>query len=92
MSGFVAIILIWQMALPADASTEASARDVLSVHADNEIGCTSGCQDAVARSPLAGDIGKAAMSRRCAGAPSRRRGNRNENAWRTKALIRRAPK
>ena len=58
MSGFVAIILICQMSLPTDACTEASARDVMSVRVDNEIGCTNGWQDVVARSPLADDVGK----------------------------------
>jgi hypothetical protein len=58
MSGFVAIILICQMSLPSDACTEASARDVMSIRVDNEIGCTIGWQDVVARSPLADDIGK----------------------------------
>jgi hypothetical protein len=58
MSGFVAIILICQMSLPSDACTEASARDVMSMGVDNEIGCTTGWQDVVARSPLADDIGK----------------------------------
>lgn len=58
MSGFVAIILICHMSLPADACTEASARDVMSVRVDNEIGCISGWQDVVARSPMADDVGK----------------------------------
>jgi hypothetical protein len=58
MPGFVAIILICQISLPPDACTETSARDVMSVRVNNEIGCTSGWQDVVARSPLADDIGK----------------------------------
>jgi hypothetical protein len=58
MPGFVAIILICQMSLPSDSCTEASARDVMSIRVDNEIGCTNGWQDVVARSPLADDIGK----------------------------------
>ncbi len=63
MSGFVAIILICQMSLPSDACTEASARDVMSIRVDNEIGCTTGWQDVVARSPLADDIGKGSYVR-----------------------------
>ena len=77
MSGFVAIILICQMSLPADACDEASARDVMSVRVDNEIGCTNGWQDVVARSPLADDIGKGSyvktICRRAEPAPGNRK-------------------
>jgi hypothetical protein len=56
MSGFVAIILICQLSLPAEACDEASARDVMSIRVDNEIGCTTGWQDVV---------GALAARRRC---------------------------
>lgn len=75
--GFVAIILICQMSLPMDACDEASARDVMSVRVDNEIGCTNGWQDVVARSPLADDIGKGSyvktICRRAEPAPGNRK-------------------
>ena len=58
MSGFVAIVLICQMSLAPDDCTEATARDVMSIRVDNELGCTSGWQDVVARSAFADDIGK----------------------------------
>jgi hypothetical protein len=91
MSGFVAIILICQMSLPADACDEASARDVMSVRVDNEIGCTNGWQDVVARSPLADDIGKGSYVKTiCRRTELARRATANENARRTKALIRAA--
>jgi hypothetical protein len=77
MSGFVAIVLICQMSLPVDACDEASARDTMSVRVDNEIGCTAGWQDVVARSPLADDVGKGSyvktICRRAAPAPSSRK-------------------
>jgi hypothetical protein len=74
MSGFVAIILICQISLPSDACSEANARDVMSVRVDNEIGCTTGWQDVVARSPLADDVGKGSYVKticRRAGLPPR---------------------
>ena len=77
MSGFVAIVLICQMSLPPEACDEASARDVMSVRVDNEIGCTNGWQDVVARSPLADDIGKGSyvktICRRAEAAPGNRK-------------------
>jgi len=57
---FIAIVLICQMSLPQDACTEATARDVMSIHVDSELGCSSGWQDIVARSAFADDVGKSA--------------------------------
>jgi hypothetical protein len=60
MQDFIAIVLICQMSLPQDACTETTARDVMSVHVDSELGCSSGWQDIVARSAFADDVGKSA--------------------------------
>jgi hypothetical protein len=77
MSSFVALILICQMSLPSDACGETSARGVTLVGADNEIGCTAGWQDVMARSPLADDIGGGscvkAICRRAEPAPGNRK-------------------
>jgi hypothetical protein len=77
MSSFIAIILICQMSLPSDDCNEANARAVMLVRADNQIGCTNGWQDVVARSPLADDIGKASyvktICRRAEPAPGNRK-------------------
>jgi hypothetical protein len=60
MNGFVALLLICQTSVPLEACTEETARDVMSIHVDNELGCISGWQDVVARSAFAQDIGKTA--------------------------------
>jgi hypothetical protein len=57
MNEFIAIILICQVSLPPDRCTEDTARDVMSIRVDNELGCTSGWQDVVARTAFADDIG-----------------------------------
>ncbi|HEX7968419.1 MAG TPA: hypothetical protein VF502_09375 [Stellaceae bacterium] len=58
MSGFVAVVLICQTSLAPGACTEATARDVMAIRVDNELGCANGWQDVVARSAFADDIGK----------------------------------
>jgi hypothetical protein len=66
MTGFVALLLICQISVPQVACTEETARDVMSIHVDNELGCISGWQDVVARSAFAQDIGKTAyVKTRC---------------------------
>jgi hypothetical protein len=60
MTGFVALVLICQIAVPQEACTEETARDVMSIHVESELGCTSGWQDVIARSAFAQDIGKTA--------------------------------
>jgi hypothetical protein len=60
MQAYVAIVLICQMSVPQDACTTDTARDVMSVRVDSELGCASGWQDVVARAAFADDIGKTA--------------------------------
>jgi hypothetical protein len=60
MEDFIAIVLICQMSMPQDACTEVTARDVMSIHVDSELACSSGWQDVVARSAFADDVGKTA--------------------------------
>jgi hypothetical protein len=60
MTGFVALVLICQISVPQEDCTEVTARDVMSIHVDSELGCTSGWQDVIARSAFAQDIGKTA--------------------------------
>jgi len=49
----------------------------MSVRVDNELGCTNGWQDVVARSPLADDVGKGSyvktICRRAEPAPGNRK-------------------
>ena len=60
MQAYIAIVLICEMSVPKDACTVDSARDVMSVRVDTELGCASGWQDVVARAAFADDIGKTA--------------------------------
>jgi hypothetical protein len=65
-SGFVAIILICANTLAAADCTEDNALDVMSIGADNELQCTQGWQDLVARSAFGKDVGTTAYIRtRC---------------------------
>jgi hypothetical protein len=62
-SGFVAIILICANTLAAADCTEDNALDVMSIGADNELQCTQGWQDLVARSAFGKDVGTTAYIR-----------------------------
>ncbi|HVJ52664.1 MAG TPA: hypothetical protein VM689_09395 [Aliidongia sp.] len=63
MIEYVAVILICASSIPAEQCTEDSALDVMSTVVDNELGCASGWQDVIARSPLQKDIGTTAYVR-----------------------------
>jgi hypothetical protein len=57
MQQFVAIVLICLKSVAPENCSEATAADVMSIPADSELTCTTGWQDIVARSALAGGIG-----------------------------------
>ncbi len=57
MPGFQAIILICLASIPADACNERTATEVLSKRVDNELNCTQGWQDVIARSAQSVDVG-----------------------------------
>ena len=58
MTGFQAIVLICLSTTPSDKCNEQTAVSVQSIHVDNELGCTTGWQDIIARSAQSADIGK----------------------------------
>lgn len=58
MDAFQAIVLVCLNATPVDQCDERTALDVLSIDVDNELHCTMGWQDIIARSALSGDVGK----------------------------------
>jgi hypothetical protein len=65
-AGFVAVILICANTIASTDCTEANALDVLSMGAENELQCTQGWQDLVARSAFGKDVGTTAYIRtRC---------------------------
>ena len=66
MDGFQAIVLVCLATTPVDQCDEASAVDVMSIHVANEIGCSTGWQDIIARGALATDqLGKAYVRTVC---------------------------
>lgn len=52
MHGFAAIVLICLGATPAEKCDEQNALVLRSVHVDNELGCSSGWQEIIARGGL----------------------------------------
>jgi len=63
MTEFVAIILICLNAVPIEQCDERTAADVMSTVVENELGCASGWQDVIARSPLGREVGSTAYVR-----------------------------
>jgi hypothetical protein len=60
MNPFVAVILICLNSVASEACNEGTAADVLSTGVENELSCVMGWQDVIARSALAGEIGRTA--------------------------------
>lgn len=52
MNGFAAIVLICLAVTPRDACDENSALVLRSIHVNNELGCSSGWQEIIARGGL----------------------------------------
>ncbi|GGF01436.1 hypothetical protein GCM10011611_03710 [Aliidongia dinghuensis] len=63
MNEFVAVILICLNTVAIDRCTEETAADVMSTVVQNELGCATGWQDVVARSPLGKEVGTTAYVR-----------------------------
>jgi hypothetical protein len=52
MDGFQAIVLVCLASTPKPDCVESNAIDVMSTHVANELGCTSGWQEIIARGAL----------------------------------------
>jgi len=63
MTEFVAIILICLNSVAIEQCDERTAADVMSTVVENELGCASGWQDVIARSPLGREVGTTAYVR-----------------------------
>ena len=63
MNEFVAIILICMNTVAAEQCNEETAADVMSTVVQSELGCATGWQDVVARSPLGKEVGTSAYVR-----------------------------
>jgi hypothetical protein len=57
MNGFLAIVLVCATSVASEECDESRALDVRSVRVANELGCTQGWQEIIARSPLREDVG-----------------------------------
>lgn len=57
MDAFAAIVLVCLKAVAPAVCDEANAVDVLSTRVGNELGCTMGWQEMIARSPLGDEVG-----------------------------------
>ncbi|HYC03868.1 MAG TPA: hypothetical protein VED40_11265 [Azospirillaceae bacterium] len=60
MDVFAAIILVCLSGMPPEDCDERTALDVQSIEVANEVECTQGWQEVIARSPRARDIGTSA--------------------------------
>ena len=63
MTEFVAIILICMNSVAIEQCDERTAADVMSTVVESELGCATGWQDVIARSPLGKEIGTSAYVR-----------------------------
>ena len=57
MNTFLAIVLICPLAVSPAACDDGTALDVLSVRVGNEMGCTMGWQEIIARSAFRDEVG-----------------------------------
>lgn len=65
-AGFIAVILICANSIASTDCTEDNALDVMSMGAQNELQCTQGWEDLVARSAFGKEVGTTAYIRtRC---------------------------
>jgi hypothetical protein len=62
---FAAVLLVCLASLPPDRCTEATAVEVRSTVVDNELGCTSGWQELIAREPTAADAAPVYLKTLC---------------------------
>ncbi len=63
MSEFVAVILICMNTVAVEQCNEQTAADVTSTVVQSELGCATGWQDVIARSPLGREVGTSAYVR-----------------------------
>ena len=58
MSAFIAVVLICANGVPKDKCTDTRATEVRKVRVTNELGCTNGWQEIIARTDLREEIGR----------------------------------
>lgn len=60
MNAFIAVVLVCANTIPQEACTDDKASEVRKVRVTNELGCTGGWQEIIARTDLSEEIGKTA--------------------------------
>ncbi len=58
MNAFIAVVLVCANTVPQAECTDDSASEVRKVRVANELGCTSGWQEIIARTDLRDEVGK----------------------------------
>lgn len=58
MNAFIAVVLVCANAIPIEGCTDDKASEVRKVRVANELGCTNGWQEIIARTDLREEVGK----------------------------------
>ncbi|HEV7439225.1 MAG TPA: hypothetical protein VGN94_06305 [Methylobacterium sp.] len=58
MNSFIAVVLVCASAIPTESCTDDRALEVRKVRVANELGCSSGWQEIIARTDLREEVGK----------------------------------
>lgn len=58
MSSFIAVVLVCAVGIPVESCTEDKASDVHKVRVGNELGCSNGWQEIIARSDVREGVGR----------------------------------
>ena len=58
MDAFIAVVLVCASGIPQEACTDEKASEVRKVRVANELGCTNGWQEIIARTDLRDEVGK----------------------------------
>jgi len=58
VNAFIAVVLVCANAVPIEACTDDRASEVRKVRVANELGCTNGWQEIIARTDLRDEVGK----------------------------------
>ena len=58
MNAFIAVVLVCANGIPIEGCTDDKASEVRKVRVANELGCTNGWQEIIARTDLRDEVGK----------------------------------
>jgi hypothetical protein len=58
VNAFIAVVLVCANGIPIEACTDDRASEVRKVQVANELGCTNGWQEIIARTDLRDEVGK----------------------------------